>query len=634
MPYRARIFMTLVSALGCGAVALAMVKSVELPLRAVALLAVAVIVTELMQVVADESAGPERTHFSFSAGAHLAAIVALGPWGAALLAALGVAFVDRLRGVSLKIVVFNGGAFALSTIFAGNVYILAGGHPGSVALPHDLAPLALLAIVAYLGNLSLVTAIAALASGQRIVRLASETARGQILSALSEAGFGVALGYFVVYQPWAAITLGPLVLGAYKAHARLELQRRETTHALETFARVVDERDTFTSHHSARVAEFVAGFARWAEMPARDVARLRWAGQLHDLGKVVVDTSVLHKPGSLDEGEWAVVRRHPRVSARILRRFNLAADEATAVEYHHERFDGAGYYGVAPQELPIAAHILIVADSFDAMTSDRPYRGGMPKREALAEIEREGGTQFHPLIARAFAAYQRGIAVEDVLTETEQRELCRPWTTPARRRRRIAVRVTPQTVGVTAALAGLVLLLPRAWPAAAGAFAVAIGAVGWSGWSMVVRERVVRELRARASAEDVDGRLAVVAEWLAERAGLVWAGLVQPDPLERGTLAATWLGHGPAEDAVLDWLARGLESDDLHVADAADLGLRGSIACLPLGERGARGSYLILLFAHAPAAAFAAALSDYADEIGEAAARVSASRRPVLTAVG
>ena len=107
------------------------------------------------------------------------------------------------------------------------------------------------------------------------------------------------------------------------------------------------------------------------------------------------------------------MRRHPRLSARLLQRFEFVAPQARAVELHHERMDGRGYYGVGGDDLPLASHFLIVADSFDAMTTDRPYRPGLSHEAALMEIERNAGTQFHPAVAKAFVAVQRGFDPAD-----------------------------------------------------------------------------------------------------------------------------------------------------------------------------------------------------------------------------
>jgi hypothetical protein len=178
--------------------------------------------------------------------------------------------------------------------------------------------------------------------------------------------------------------------------------------ALETFANIVDERDPSTHGHSMRVARYVHDLAHGLGLPPAEVQRLWWAGRLHDLGKVAVDASVLAKPGKLSPAEWGTVWRAPRLSARLLQRFRFAAQQAQAVEYHRERYNGTGYYGVREEDIPLAAHFLIVADAFDAMTTEKPFRKKMTREEALAELEQGSGTQFHPVIARAFTALQRG----------------------------------------------------------------------------------------------------------------------------------------------------------------------------------------------------------------------------------
>ena len=168
---------------------------------------------------------------------------------------------------------------------------------------------------------------------------------------------------------------------------------------------------------------YVDSLARALGFPYSDIDRLRWAARLHDLGKVAVDAAVLGKTGKLTPAQWGTVWRAPRLSARLLRRFELSAAEARAVEYHRERFDGRGYYGIPSADQPLAAHFLVVADSFDAMTSDRPYRVGLSTEEALAEIERNIGTQFHPAVAKAFVALQRGQDPYANLNPEEQAQL-------------------------------------------------------------------------------------------------------------------------------------------------------------------------------------------------------------------
>src|SRR5207244_3859818 len=212
-------------------------------------------------------------------------------------------------------------------------------------------------------------------------------------------------------------------MAVQQLQVRSKSLQRETLRALETFANIVDERDPSTYRHSLRVAGYVDSLARALRLPFSEIDRLRWAGRLHDLGKVAVDASLLRKRGRLDGAEWAAMRRHPRLSARLLQRFEFVAPQARAVELHHERMDGAGYYGVGGDELPLASHFLIVADSFDAMTTDRPYRPGLSPEAALVEIELNAGTQFHPAVAKAFVAVQRGLDPASVLSAAELREI-------------------------------------------------------------------------------------------------------------------------------------------------------------------------------------------------------------------
>jgi HD-GYP domain-containing protein (c-di-GMP phosphodiesterase class II) len=187
---------------------------------------------------------------------------------------------------------------------------------------------------------------------------------------------------------------------------------------LLALSKAIEARDPYTRGHSERVtalAEVVADRLGWAE---EQRAVLRMGGALHDIGKLAVSEAILRKAGPLTEEELAEVQVHPETGARMIEATEELRPAIPCVLYHHERWDGSGYpSGRAGRLIPVEARILAVADSFDAMTSTRPYRGALPLEQALAEIDRCAGTQFDPDLARMFleACESRAFAVTTVL---------------------------------------------------------------------------------------------------------------------------------------------------------------------------------------------------------------------------
>jgi diguanylate cyclase (GGDEF)-like protein/putative nucleotidyltransferase with HDIG domain len=171
--------------------------------------------------------------------------------------------------------------------------------------------------------------------------------------------------------------------------------------AAASLARAVDSRDTYTGSHSVRVAELSARLAERLGLAAEDVAMMRLAGSLHDLGKLAIPEEILRKPGLLTDAERLVLERHPQIGARMLASLGVEP-VAEWVLRHHERWDGTGYpEGLAGEEIPLGARIIFVADAFDAMTCDRVYRDSISDLDAVAELERCAGTQFDPEVVQA-----------------------------------------------------------------------------------------------------------------------------------------------------------------------------------------------------------------------------------------
>jgi diguanylate cyclase (GGDEF)-like protein len=174
-------------------------------------------------------------------------------------------------------------------------------------------------------------------------------------------------------------------------------------------AETLDLRDVATARHSETVGRHAEAIATELGLAADHVERVRVAGVLHDIGKLGISDAVLLKPARLEAHEWQEVRRHPEIGARILEHANLR-DVADWVLAHHERIDGTGYpRGLAGPAIPLEGRILAVADAYEAMTADRPYRSALREDEARAELQRGAGTQFDP---RVVAAFERVLAGE------------------------------------------------------------------------------------------------------------------------------------------------------------------------------------------------------------------------------
>ena len=186
-------------------------------------------------------------------------------------------------------------------------------------------------------------------------------------------------------------------------------------------ARTVEARDHYTEKHLRRVADRSVEVARRMGMSEREVEAVRLGGLLHDLGKIAVPDSVLLKPGPLDRAEFALVRLHPEAGAEIVRPLRAFDGPEPAVLHHHERFDGTGYpYGLRGESIPLAARVVAVADSFDAMTTDRPYRGAMAPYVAFQRLEDGRGEQWDPSVVDSFLVAYAGTSEAAEIAEISE----------------------------------------------------------------------------------------------------------------------------------------------------------------------------------------------------------------------
>ncbi len=181
-----------------------------------------------------------------------------------------------------------------------------------------------------------------------------------------------------------------------------ERQDALTLQVLTSMAKLIETKDPYTRGHSLRVTRFALALAKACGLAGEDLKVLERAGQLHDIGKVSIDLKQIQKPGPLTPEEWEIIRQHPETGHTILSAIAFLKDEALVIRHHHLRFEDYESHGEIPRRIRLMASILTIADSYDAMTSQRSYNRPRSTDEAVAELERCSGTQFDPELVAAF----------------------------------------------------------------------------------------------------------------------------------------------------------------------------------------------------------------------------------------
>ena len=370
---------------------------------------------ELATISGDDEEGEHP--FSLASSFHLASAILLPAGWAALVAGGSTALGETVRRRSPIRVFFNAGMALTATLGGSAAYHAVMPDSAERAFGWSMYPAVLVMLFVYVPIMvTAVESISTAVAGERW-DMASWVHVPELFAYLMEGCVAVVLAVVIDGAP-EVLAFTVLILAAvFLSIKRHRALRSETRQTLRTLASVVDARDPYTAAHSERVGNMASELAEKIQLPTRQVLATKWAGRLHDLGKVVVDNAILHKNGALDDKEWQVMRSHPGVSADLLEPLSLTRDLGPAIRYHHERPDGRGYYNLPGADLPLEAALIALADSYDAMTTDRPYRKALDKEEALRRIESGLGTQFHPELGRAFIAMMRGEEVGPVTLE-------------------------------------------------------------------------------------------------------------------------------------------------------------------------------------------------------------------------
>jgi putative nucleotidyltransferase with HDIG domain len=273
----------------------------------------------------------------------------------------------------------------------------------------------------YMTTTTLVVIAVAMMSRRSAVQVWFEAAAvdWKLTAAMYASGYVLAL--ISASRPWVALVMLAPLAGLQLAMKRAVQMRDQTIAAVESMADVVDMRDPYTGQHSKNVALNSVLIARQMHLPESEVELIRLAARVHDLGKIAVPDEVLNKQGRLTDEEFAIMKRHPQTGAEILAKFPEYRRGRELVLAHHERVDGRGYpRGLAGDAIPLGARVIAVADSWDAMTSDRPYRTALDRHVAMAELLRGRGTQWDATAVDAFAATMPDLVPPELEAEPER----------------------------------------------------------------------------------------------------------------------------------------------------------------------------------------------------------------------
>lgn len=210
----------------------------------------------------------------------------------------------------------------------------------------------------------------------------------------------------VIYEQiawWSVLFLFlPLYIAYYVYKLYTDMQKEHLS-TIEALAAAVEARDPYTEKHSKRMAEYAVATARRLGLSLNQAETIRYAAILHDIGKIGINDRILGKPESLTEKEWSKVKEHSSVGADILSQIDAFKEASKLVYSHHERYDGEGYpKKLRGEDIPIGARILAVVDTYDAMTSKRPYRPAYSPQRAITELKKRTGTQFDKKVVEAF----------------------------------------------------------------------------------------------------------------------------------------------------------------------------------------------------------------------------------------
>ena len=341
---------------------------------------------------------PKTGFVSVNFGISLASLILFGPSTAIIVTLISsISIRDIIKKAPYYKHIFNCGQYLISISAASIVFeIMYDRKLDNIFIPMHIGIIFLAAVIFFLINTFLTASIISISDNIKIFNVWVFNFAWLLPFHIFLVVTSIAISFlYDTYGPFTLLlTLMPLMVAQYTYMLRAN-ERKALLNSILHIVKIVEAKDVYTAGHSVRVADYSEKIARKLRLSEYDIEILKNIANLHDIGKIQVDLSILNKTEKLTNEDWTEIKKHPIVGYEIVKEITFLKESASAVLYHHERSDGSGYpFGIYNDKMPLFAKIISVADSYDAMTTDRPYRKALNAYQALKELENNTDRQF------------------------------------------------------------------------------------------------------------------------------------------------------------------------------------------------------------------------------------------------
>lgn len=354
----------------------------------------------------------KRMSFSTTFAIQLASFILFGPLITIIVTLIGFSFrvlklnnsYKHILNTPLYGTLFNYSILTLSILYGNILYLVSGGELPISNITNFIPQIVLFSLFFFLTNTFIISMLYSISSNKNFFYCYLNNIRLSILNILAIAPFGIILAFIFKQFGYGGVILlfCPIILARYTFSLYIE-SKNQYVQTVDTLMRAMEARDRYTEGHSQRVAEIAVMIAKEMKYNELKLEQINIASLLHDVGKIGIDDNILNKPGKLTNEEYEIIKSHPEIGYNILKNIKNLEHILPIVRHHHERYDGNGYPdNKGAGDIGIDVFIVQLADSIDAMETDRPYRKAFTKEQVISEIKKYSGSQFHPKVVQAY----------------------------------------------------------------------------------------------------------------------------------------------------------------------------------------------------------------------------------------